>query len=209
MYVGGFFSMGFATMIAHGYEGFSFTGNEPYRDDKKISFAFGGGGYFIYYFTDMVGIQTGLGFLSTGVRYKWSEGGDTLKERIRLAYMEIPVLARLNIQGFQLGLGIALWVALSAKTTEETPDEKFTSKWVKSDEWEAYHRVNMGPWFNFGYAIEVGPVEIVPSLTWMIHLINDINNNATDISNTNFDGESGYRMRAMNIMINCGVQYGF
>ncbi len=200
MYVGGFFGMGLAHMIAHGYEGFS---NNPDidRNNKTPSMSIGGGAYFIYYFTDMVGVQVGLGFLSKGTRFRWEAGGDRYVERIRLAYMEIPMLARINIKKFQIGAGIALWVALAGKTMDKEPDTRIYTKWTAT-EWDRYHRVNLGPWFNFGYAIPVGPVEIIPNFTWSMHLINDINNDG-------FDGDTGYRMRAMNFMFNCSVQWGF
>jgi hypothetical protein len=117
------------------------------------------------------------------------------------------VAFKLNIHGFQAAFGIALWVALAGKRTSADETSVVHTKWTSDGDpsWAMYHRANVGPWVNMGYAIEVGPVEIVPSVTWMMHGINDLDNDGIPP----FTIETDFQLRAMNVMINCGAQWGF
>ena len=128
--------------------------------------------------------------------------------KYKLIYMEIPIAAKLNIHNFQATMGIAFWFALAGKTISETDDDTTTHKWDGDDDWDRVRRVNLGPRITLGYAIPVGPVFIVPSITWMFHLINDLDEDEIndDIGpNSNED----FKARAMNIMFNVGAEFGF
>jgi hypothetical protein len=78
-------------------------------------------------------------------------------------------------------------------------DDESTSSWG-DDEWDYYRRFNICPRITLGYAIPVGPVAIVPGLTWMIEVINDAKDEAAD---------ADVKIHNMNLMFNVGVEFGF
>lgn len=199
--VGGYMSMGMALAAGDGIP-------EMYgvdESDEFARFAGGGGVYFDFFFTRMVGLETGLGFLGKGTRLKGEINvagfSDDFNARMKIIYMEIPIAVKLNIRNFRLSLGIGLWFALSGKTVSKDGGTKTTHDF-DGDDWEEMHRVNIGPRFAVGYAIPVGPVSIVPSVTWMFHLVNDLDNDS-------IPGNEEYSARAMNIMFNVGAEFGF
>jgi hypothetical protein len=168
------------------------------QDDRTAMFSIGTYTYFDYYFTAIIGIEAGLGFLTKGVRFT-----PVLPQMIRerAVYMEIPVSFKLDYRHFQCTFGLALFVALSGRNTTKTDNEDRDVEW-DSDRWDTIHRANLGPRLTLGYAIPVGPIYIVPGLTWMIHLINDLNNDE-------ILGDVYHKVRATNVMFNIGVEWGF
>jgi hypothetical protein len=81
------------------------------RDDRLPKFSGAFGFYFRYALLDMLSLESGFGFHSHGVRWEIQDG--TFK--MRHFYMEIPMMARLDIQNFRIGAGLALWFALAGK----------------------------------------------------------------------------------------------
>lgn len=201
--IGGYWSNGLALVAGDGYEDW----NGVDREYRTPLYSPGGYFYFDYYLLKILAIEGGFGFLNKGIRF--SNGDNRLKERI--VYMEIPVMAKIDIQHIQFGAGLALFVGLAGKTKIKGDTDlgnEFTSevKWGP-DEWDDVRRVNLGFRLYGGYAIEVGPVFIVPSITWMIHLINDLDNE--EIADELNIPEPDYRMRATNLMFNVGVDWAF
>ncbi len=193
--VGGYLSLGIGMAAGDGIEELTpFVG----RGDRTAKFVVGGLAYFDYYFTAMIGIEGGFGFLTKGVRH--TVGDAILKNRV--VYMELPVSFKLDFRHFQFTAGVALSIALSGLTSTADNDVVELTRW-SNDEWDIFHRVNFGPRLTFSYAIPVGPIFIVPGMSWMIHLINDFNNNEIDIPNEEL------RSRFMNLMFNAGVEWGF
>jgi hypothetical protein len=153
--------------------------------DAKVRFAGGGSAYFDWYLMDMLALEGGLGFVGKGCR---SGDGDD-KTKLMLTYFEITLGAKLNIHNFRAGLFLVPAFGLSGKFKND--DNSADYKW---DDMET-RRANLGVKVGFGYAIPVGPIAIVPGLDWSMHLIND--------------QKEGDSARAMNIMINAAVEWGF
>ena len=200
MVVGGNLSLGFAMVAGDGYEEIYNTpiiDSDINRDNRTAKFSIGGDAYFDFYFTPMLGVEAGIGFLTKGIRF--ADGSWTHKTA--LTYMEIPVCFKVDYRHFQGTVGLALFVALSGytKTTYDNEEEK--TKWG-DDEWEYVHRANLGPKMSFSYAIPVGPVFVVPGVSWSMHLINDLNNDE-------IPGDAAHNMRANNLMFNVGAEWGF
>lgn len=197
--VGGYLSMGTAAVLGDGYA-------ELYQinpDDKSLSYSAGGGAYFDYYLNPRLGVEAGLGFLGKGLRYTGYVLGEKWRTRARLVYMEIPISLKFNIdRRFQITAGIALWVALSGKEVTHTENARIETDWSEDRFWAPYHRANVGPKISFAYAVKAGPVHVVPGVTWMLHLINDFDND-------DIQGDTEYVMREMNIMLNVGVEWCF
>ena len=197
MVVGGYFSSGFSFVAGDGYEDLS---GWP-RGDRKAKWAGDGGAYFDFFFTDLIGIEAGLGFRNKGIRFRDGDVG----EKSSIVYMEIPVMAKLTFKGFQAALGLAFLVGLSGKTTTWNEDVDVKDRW-DGDDWQYFHRVNLGPKLVVGYAIPVGPIYIVPGMSWSMHFINDLNNDEIeDLPLVPDDPE--YRMRAVNLMFRVAVEW--
>jgi hypothetical protein len=194
--VGGYLSLGIGMAAGDGIEGL-----DPLiaRNDRTAKFVSGGLAYFDYYFTAMIGIEGGLGFQTKGLRYRLDN--DWVR-RFRVLYMEFPISFKLDFRHFQFTVGFALSVALAGLTSTDDNGDAVLERW-NNNEWDIFHRVNFGPRLTFSYAIPVGPVFIVPGISWMIHFINDLNND--EINNPNEE----FRSRFMNLMFNAGVEWGF
>jgi hypothetical protein len=197
MVVGGYYNNGFALVAGDGYEEWRFVD----RDDRTPKSSVGGGAYFDYFFTDLIGIEAGMGFLNKGIRF--SDGDARLKESI--VYMELPILAKFTIKGFQISAGLALFVALSGRTIAKIDDRKDIQRWNGND-WDYIHRVNLGPKIVLGYAIPVGPVSIVPGMSWTIHFINDLNDDKIK-EDYPFRNNTDFKMRATNLMFFVAVEW--
>ncbi|MBN2802084.1 MAG: PorT family protein [Deltaproteobacteria bacterium] len=196
--VGGYLGAGFSFAAGDGPERVYVQD----RNDRSGKFSGAIGGYFDINFTRLVALELGLGFDSQGVR--WTHGDNMTK--VRVFYMELPVMVKFNIKHFQIGAGLQLSFALSGKDTVKTPNVTTESTWDGND-WDYFHRVNIGPKFQFGYAIPVGPIAIVPSISWSLHMVNDINRNAIEddwpVINTD-----NYKMRFNNLLFNVAVEFG-
>ncbi len=186
--VGAFMSMG----LAHAF--IEIDGDSD--DDAKPRFAGGGGAYLDFYVSEIFALEAGLGFIGKGTRYH----EDDVTEWLRIIYMEIPLGVKLNLQGFQIGVAIAMNVALSGKIKYKSDDEEVSSDFG-DDEWDNYRRFNLCPRITLGYAIPVGPIAIVPGIAWSIEVINTAKGDLADDA----DG----KIHNMNFMFNVGVEYGF
>jgi hypothetical protein len=172
--------------------GFSFTAQSEDRPDSQTAkFSGAMAAYIKIGLTETLGLETGLGFQSQGSRFKNSPfpGMDDVVTKDRVLYMEIPVMLNINVNNFQIGAGLALVFALSGKTSVDGVG-------ASRENWDGFRRVNIGPKFSFGYKIPVGPVAIVPSVSWFIHLVNDLD--------TDMDVSSRYN----NLLFNVAVEFG-
>ncbi len=213
MVVGGYWSNGLALVAGEGYEelsdSFAVFDERIFpvdRGDRTALYSPGGGVYFTYFFTSIVGIEGGLGFLSKGIRFRWDDN----KHKQRYVYMEIPVMVKIDIQHFQIAAGLALFINLAAKTTTIIEQNNVTEtekiKW-EDDHWDHVHRANFGPKIVAGYAIPVGPIYIVPSFSWTIHLLNDLDND--EIARDMNESDTDFKMRSTNLMFNVGAEWAF
>lgn len=191
MVVGAYMSMGMALAVG------DLNGDLPGGDvDQKPRFAGGGGAYFDFYLMPILAVEGGIGFVGKGYRTK----EDDVKSWMRFVYMEIPLGVKLNIKGFQAGLAVALNFALSGKSKSDIDGHETTSTW-SGDDWDYTRRFNLGPKITLGYAIPIGPVALVPGLSWSMHLLNDVKGDLAD--------DADAKGRAMNIMFNVGAEFGF
>lgn len=185
--VGAFMSMGMALAVGDLGEGV----------DQKPRFAGGGGAYFDFYLMEILALEGGVGFIGKGYRTKEEEAGVEAKMWTRYIYMEIPLGVKLNIKGFQAGVAVALNFALSGKVKTDVDGHENTHT-VSGDDWDDTMRFNFGPKITLGYAIPIGPIALVPGLSWSMHILNDYKGDVDDI-----------KARAMNIMFNVGAEFGF
>ena len=81
------------------------------------------GGFANVKFTDFVGMQIELLYSGQGARDKYDYEGSKVKEMIRVNYLNIPVLARLNVwDRFNVEVGPQLEFALNAKDVLKVGD---------------------------------------------------------------------------------------
>jgi hypothetical protein len=189
MAVGAFVNMGMANMIGD-------------IDDAKMRFAGGFGAYFDFYITPMLAIEAGLGVEGKGERFD----SDDWEGRDKITYLEIPLGVKLNISNFQASLLFVLNLAMAGKTKSEGDveglDISAEVKW-NDDMWDHYRRFNIGPKIVLGYAIPVGPISIVPGISWSLHLLNEWKG----LDDDDFDENDDDSIRAMNIMFRVGVEF--
>jgi hypothetical protein len=208
MVVGAYLSSGFAMVAGKGYENLSndvFLGAALDRTDRTAKYGIGGTVYFDFYFTSAFAVDAGIGFTAGGIRFK--DADYTVKEAI--TYMEIPVCFKVDYKHFQGAAGLVLSVALSGRTTAKDQDTEVKRKWNNTERWQYYHRANLGPRLAFSYAIPVGPVYLVPGISWTMHLINDLDNDEIHNDNPQLSDSTRYNMRANSLMLNVGVEWGF
>ena len=197
MVIGGFYHLGFALVAGDGYE----LWNDLDRGDRTPKFSTGGGGYFDYYFNHFLGIEGGFGIITKGIRYSYGD----VRHKVTLPYMELPVMAKFTIKGFQAAVGLALFVALGGRTINVVDEDKNIHSFTGRD-WDFMRRVNFGPKVALGYAIPVGPVSLVPGMSWTIHFINDLDSD--EIADSTFRrNDPDYRMRATNVMFVFAVEW--
>ncbi len=214
--VGATFGMGMA-MIAGDYEDLlaardNYGGDAQNYIDTKPKFALSFNVFFDFYLTPMMAIEAGVGFIGKGGKTEIDVNVPGFNVDVtgwdKVTYLEIPIAFKLNIKGFQASLGIGMWIALSGKSKWEDGDDTHTHKWG-DDDWDWVHRFNVGPRVFLGYAIPVGPIYIVPGVTWMMHMINDVDNEEIQDDRPNFPDADEIQVRSMNIMFNIGVEFGF
>ncbi len=207
MVVGGFLGFGITSLLGNGHVYYSeqdFWDMEMRDDDRTAMFSGGGGAYFDYYFAPYWAVEAGLGFTTKGIRYKGTGEDGEWKAKLRFMYFEIPIMAKLNYENFMATFGLSLSIALSGVQSLKDDRGDVAQRWSSSN-WDSYNRVNIGPRLGVAYAIPVGPVNIVPSITWSLHLVDELNDG--DIEARDDDPRS-HRFRAMNLMFNAGAEWG-
>ncbi|MGI6393529.1 MAG: outer membrane beta-barrel protein [bacterium] len=175
--VGGYFSVGMENAIY-----------SPSNSDSKPWFSLGGGLTYDYYFNEMIGVGAGFGVLEKG-DYMKSSGAKMWQQYV---VMEIPVGAMFNFSGFRVGAALAFDFTLAGKTKTDISGIKTSAK---VSNWDGFRRWNLSPKVVVGYSIPVGPVGILPSLSWSMDILN--------VKKSSDDS-----LRFMNLMFNIGVEYG-
>ena len=186
MVIGAQLSMGMAHAV----------GDDEVVGDAKPKFGGGGYLYFDYYLLEILAIEAGLGIINKGYRIDESEGGVDYKSRVSIAYLEIPIGAKLNYMNIRAAVLFGFNIGFAGKAKEKEPQERDTD--IEFDEPDYTRRFNISTKIALGYGIPVGPITIVPGLDWSIHLMNDYDGPQSD----------DYAARAMNLMFNCAVEYG-
>jgi hypothetical protein len=183
--VGAFMSMGAALTIGDVFFGYSPTPR----------FAGSGGAYFDFYLNDMLALEGGIGFIGKGYRAEDTADGVDYKYRLTFVDLEIPLGAKLNIKHFQASLAVALDFVVSGKYRAKTGNSSTTVRFEGGD-WDDIRRFNLGPKIGLGYAIALGPVFLVPGLSWSMDLIDVLKSD-------------DYSERGMNIMVVVAGEWGF
>jgi hypothetical protein len=181
--VGAFASMGIAHMI-HIIDG-------QKNNAIKPRFAGGGSVYFNFYFIEVLALDIGIGLIGKGGR----TADPGYEYRCSVLYMEVPLGLKLNIKGFQAGLALALNFALMGRE-KEVEDGSTTKTTWSGDDWNGYRRFNIAPRILLGYAIPIGRIALVPSIT----VSGEILDNATD---------GMLQWYHVNFMFDVGVEFGF
>jgi hypothetical protein len=203
------------TVGAYGGGGLSFVSGNGYEtmislieQDHQLKFSAAGGAYADYFFNKTFGLEMGAGVVGNGIRFTDGEADYAL----RIRYLEFPVLVKARISYFRLAVGLAVWVGVSGES-EYYEGSRDITKW-NDDDWQNFHRVNVGPLVMAGMAIPAGPLSVVPSVTFRAHLINDINSDAL-MDDDEFIGmhptvnEDELKMRFFSVHLNCAVEYSF
>jgi hypothetical protein len=172
---------------------------DQYADSKRPRFAGEGGIYFNYYLTDIWALEAGLDFAGKGFILKFDEGDAKIRQTF--IDLEIPIGMKLNVQNFQVALAINLSFVISGKMRSKSESEGTTLEGthkLSGSDWDNIRRFNIGPKLNLGYAIPLGPVDLVPGLSWSMDLIDVTKEKEDDLG-----------LRRMNIMLVVAGEFGF
>ncbi len=169
--LGGAGYLGMATAVGD----FDDEMEEEYDEGAKPRFTGGGALLVDFFFTDMIGIGSGVGFLGQGWRIE-IEGAEA---KTKLLYLQIPLCLKLDIFGLVLGAGIGFDFALKGKTVAEYEGQEESEDW-DDDMWDYHRRFNIAAKAMVGYAIELGPIFLVPSVDFSIHLLNNAQGDGVD-----------------------------
>jgi hypothetical protein len=164
--------------------------------DPKPRFAGGFAAYVDWYLTDIFALQGGMGFIGKGAR---EEDAD-LEAKLRAVYFEIPIGAKLNIQGFQAALLLAPAFGVGGKYKWELDGNKHSDDIDFGDSGEP-KVFNLGLKVVLGYAIPlpVANLAIVPGLSFNVDLLNEYDED-------DIDDEA---VRWWNLMFHIGAEFGF
>jgi len=169
---------------------------------RRPRFAGNGGVYLGLHLSKVFAFEVGLGLIGKG------DGAQIVGERYQIEVLELPIGVKWDIYGFQIGLAVALDVAV-AGLSRVCEDSHHCDKIKWSDEtyqyWDDYERFNFGPRVALGYAIPVGRAAIVPSVAWSMDILDNTRNAEDECVFGYCNGEC----RNINVMVNLGVEYGF
>ncbi|MBN2672302.1 MAG: hypothetical protein JXX29_11525 [Deltaproteobacteria bacterium] len=161
---------------ATGGVGLSFTRGEGFSEaigghpeQRELKSAWEAGGYFQSFFYKGIGFETGFGVIRKGVYW---DTDNAYRRQIRILYLEIPLLFKVDRNHFRLAAGMAYWGAITASHVIWDQDRE-TERWTDHD-WRYVHRHNIGPKVMLGLALTFDNVTIVPSMAFRMHLRNDI-----------------------------------
>jgi hypothetical protein len=165
--------------------------------DTKNSIGFSGGGwlYANYYFSGMLAVQGGLGFVAKGLHFKTEQNGEELHVWSKFSYMEFPLGVKINVVNIRITALMLLDIALTGKTKLKMDDVTTEEKWEDAD-WDNFRRFNLGLRLGVGYAIPVGPIVLVPAMNWSTQFIDLYKDDIPE------------QMRFMNFFFNVSVEYG-
>jgi hypothetical protein len=156
----------------------------------------GGGLEYAGFINEYFGLGASVGFVGRGCAYAQQD----VELRRQVTYLTMPIGVRLRFSGIQLGIALGFDFALAGRSYERFSRQgqlvSSTIKWG-SEEWQFHRRFNFGPVLSIGYAIPVGPVAIVPRVTWSMHVRREA-----------WEDAGGSDRRYMNVMFNIGMAYG-
>ena len=159
------------------------------------SFAAGGYLFADYLIARFAALTLEVGILSRGYKKDLSsEPDEELDAYLRFWYLSIPVGATFHLQSFRIGIAVSFEVGLWARSRLKGNFVDERSE-VIEDVWDTARRFNLGPRVLFGYAVSVGDVRVIPSVTWSMHVLDDL------------PDERYVPTRFMNVMVNLGVAY--
>jgi hypothetical protein len=156
-------------------------------------------------FTEMIGISTGVGLLGEGWRVYTKVDGVEIDTSEKILFLQFPVCFLLELSDFQIGAGVAFDIGLNGKIKGKEGDDEIDidlDDISGGNQWRLHRRFNIAAKAFLGYAVALGPIFIVPRLSFLFHLLNEH-------KDEDEEGlfESTTTIRFMNIMLGIAVLY--
>lgn len=125
-------------------------------DDAKMKIGYHIGAYANIGLTDMFAIEPGLLLSTKGAKVDFSEDGYEVESKSTMTYLDIPVLARVNIaSGFNAFIGPQFSFLLGNKDKMEITEGGVTVSAEESST-EGMNKLDLGLAFGVGYQLESG-----------------------------------------------------
>src|SRR5690606_3497805 len=125
-------------------------------DDAKMKIGYHVGAYANIGLTDMFALEPGLLLSTKGAKVDFSEDGYEVESKSTMTYLDIPVLARVNIaSGFNAFIGPQFSFLLGNKDKMEITEGGVTVSAEESST-EGMNKLDLGLAFGVGYQLESG-----------------------------------------------------
>src|SRR5690606_34686725 len=125
-------------------------------DNAKMKIGYHVGAYANIGLTDMFALEPGLLLSTKGAKVDFSEDGYEVESKSTMTYLDIPVLARVNIaSGFNAFIGPQFSFLLGNKDKMEITEGGVTVSAEESST-EGMNKLDLGLAFGVGYQLESG-----------------------------------------------------
>jgi len=133
----------------------SIAGDDTDGVDGRTSFHVGGVAEIM--FSEKFSFQPELLYSSQGSKYEESESGYSYEEKLKLDYINIPLMAKYYVaEGFSIEAGPQVGFLISAKNEWEENDEVFGSDSGEVDVKDYVKSIDFGLNFGVGYKMDSG-----------------------------------------------------
>lgn len=150
-----FFSLTFAASaqqlgIKGGATYATFRGNDAKNYDHRIGYA--AGLFYQQHINELIGIQMEALYTSRGAQNEFRSGSNTIEDRFRYNYVDVPLLLHVSAGGLFFDLGPqASFLAKARQIREVIPDEGNTTTTVKTDVTDHPYTIDLGYAAGIGY----------------------------------------------------------
>ncbi len=170
---------------------------------RHMRFAWGLGGSYELRLNEKVGLMAGLGVMDKGFRtlddpmidenlVALTNGYEIrLDAAYKFLYLHVPIGLNARLGRATIHVSLPLSYALRGEIERSNGNEDL----LGGSDWSDYRRFNLGPCLGAGYALSLGSVDLVPGLTWTMHLGNEVYN------------EPGHTNHYMNLMLTTQVVF--
>lgn len=142
------FSMAQHTGIKFGLTSTSLKGDDAPDYDYRLGYT--AGLMYQHHITPNIGLQTEALFTSKGARRNFAAGGENVQEKLRLNYIDVPLMLHVSSAGFFFDAGPQVSFLVKAHHIRETSGNS-SSTTVKTNITDNPHAIDFGYVAGIGY----------------------------------------------------------
>lgn len=128
----------------------TFKGDDAKDYEHRLGYA--AGIFYQQHLNDFIGVQLEALYTSRGAKNEFRAGSNTIEDKYRYNYVDVPVLLHLSAGGLFIDLGPqASFIAKARQIREVTPDAGDTSTSVKTTITDHPYAIDLGYAAGIGY----------------------------------------------------------